>query len=130
MQHRPRGGGAELEALLRIADRAVIEALEPDNPRLLWVRGPMDWWTPEGSPDDVLDAHQARAIATYQRGLAALAQSSRSGPEPLRPTWGEAELHMSLAWSHLHRRQPDVPLAEIHGRRALELVLARRTATR
>jgi hypothetical protein len=53
---------------------------------------------------------------------------------------------MSLAWSYLHlRRDPDVAQAEIHGRRALELVpswhymrdilmpqieKARRTATR
>jgi hypothetical protein len=137
----------EMRALLtRVkAIFADAQALEPENPRLLWVRGPMEWWTPKGSPDDVLDAHQNKAIATYQRGLAGLPASSRSGPEPLRPTWGEAELHMALAWANLHRREPDVPQAEIHGRRALELVpswhymrdilmpqieAARRTATR
>jgi tetratricopeptide (TPR) repeat protein len=124
---------------------ADAQALEPGNPRLLWVRGPMEWWTPKGSAEEVLDAHQAKAMATYQRALEGFPASSRSGPEPLRPTWGEAELHMSLAWSYLHRREPDVSQAEIHGRRALELVpswhymrdilmpqieAARRTATR
>jgi len=29
---------------------------------------------------------------------------------------------MSLAWSYLRRREPDLAQAEIHGRRALELV--------
>ena len=48
--------------------------------------------------------------------------SLRSGPGPLRPTWGEPELHMSLAWSYLHRRMPDVAEAEVHGRKALQLV--------
>ena len=122
------------------------QALEPGNPRLLWVRGPMEWWTPKGSPDDTIDAHQARAMATYARGLEEIQAAPRTTPRPLQPTWGEAELHMSLAWSYLHlRRDPDVAQAEIHGRRALELVpswhymrdilmpqieKARRTATR
>jgi hypothetical protein len=101
---------------------ADAEALEPGNPRLLWVKGPMEWFTPKGSPPEMLDARQAKAIATYLRGLEGLPASSRSGPERLRPTWGEPELHMSLAWSYLHRRVPDVTQAEIHGRRALELV--------
>ncbi|HZW88950.1 MAG TPA: hypothetical protein VFF12_07720 [Myxococcaceae bacterium] len=125
---------------------AEAQALEPGNPRLLWVRGPMEWWTPKGSPDDTIDAHQAKAMATYARGLEEIQASPRAAPRPLQPTWGEAELHMSLAWSYLHlRRDPDVAQSEIHGRRALELVpswhyvrdilmpqieKARRTATR
>lgn len=108
---------ARVQALLTDA-----KALEPGNPRLLWVRGPMEWFTPKGSPDDVLDARQAKAIATYLRGLEGIPGSLRSGPGPLQPTWGEPELHMSLAWSYLHRRLPDVAEAEVHGRKALQLV--------
>ena len=137
----------ETQALIARAKTlfADARALEPENPRLLWVTGPVEWRTPKGSPEDVVDSHQAKAMATYQRGLRAFPAASRPGPEPLRPTWGEAELHMSLAWSYLHRREPDASQAEIHGRRALELVpswhymrdvlmpqieAARRTATR
>lgn len=98
------------------------QALEPANPRVLWARGPTEWWTPKGSPPDIADQRQARAIATYLRGLEGLPGSSRSGPEPLRPTWGEPELHMSLAWSYLNRRVPDLAQAELHARKALELV--------
>jgi tetratricopeptide (TPR) repeat protein len=101
---------------------AEAQSLEPANPRLLWVRGPMEWWTPKGSPQDLVDARQAKAIATYVQALEGLPGSLRSGPEPLRPTWGEPELHMSLAWSYLNRREPDVPQAELHGRKALQLV--------
>src|SRR5262245_44512013 len=137
----------EMRALLtRVkAILADAQALEPENPRLLWVRGPMEWWTPKGSPDEVLEAHQAKAIATYERGLAALSAPRRSAPESLRPTWGEAELHMSLAWATLRRREPDGCQGVFDGRGALELVpswhymrdilmpqieAARRTATR
>ena len=114
----------EMRALLsRVKELfAAAQAREPGHPRLLWVRGPMQWWAPKGSPEDVLDAHQEMAIATYRRGLEAFPRAAEPGPEPLRPIWGEAELHMSLAWSYLHRRVPDVAQAEIHGRRALELV--------
>jgi hypothetical protein len=107
----------EMRALL-----ADAQALEPENPRLLWVRGPMEWFTPKDSPQEMLDERQARSIATYQRGLGGLPASLRSGPEPLRPTWGEPELHMSLGWAYLKKREPDVAQAELHARKALALV--------
>ena len=114
----------ETRALLPRVRALLAEAqtLEPENPRLLWVRGPTEWWTPKGSPAETVDERQARAIATYLRGLAGLPASARSGPEPLRPTWGEPELHMSLAWSYLNRRVPDQAQAELHARKALALV--------
>jgi len=108
---------ARVKALL-----AEAQALEPENPRLLWVRGPMEWFTPKGSPQEMLDERQARSIATYRRGLEGLPASLRSGPEPLRPTWGEPELHMSLGWAYLKKREPDVAQAELHARKALALV--------
>jgi hypothetical protein len=82
----------------------------------------MEWFTPKGSPEDMLDAHQARSIATYQRALEGLPGTLRSGPEPLRPTWGEPELHMSLGWAYSKKRVPDLAQAELHARKALALV--------
>ena len=103
---------------------AEAESLEPENPRLLWVRGPMEWWAPPGSPPETVDARQAKAIATYSRGLEALRRARRPARDSLRPAWGEPELEMSLAWSFLNRRVPEVALAEAHARRALALVPA------
>jgi len=100
---------------------AGAESIEPENPRLLWVKGPMEWWTPPGSPPETVDARQAKAIATYTRGLEGLRPARRPEPGSLRPDWGEPELQMSLAWSHLHRRVPDLALAEAHARKALAL---------
>lgn len=101
---------------------AEAEGLEPENPRLLWVRGPTEWWTPPGSPPEKMDERQAKALATYTRGLEALRHTRRPGGGSLRPTWGEPELEMSLAWSLLNRRVPDLALAEAHARKALALV--------
>jgi hypothetical protein len=114
----------EMRAMLERVKALLAEAqaLEPENPRLLWVRGPMEWFTPKGSPDDMLDAHQARSIATYRRALEGLPGTLRSGPEPLRPTWGEPELHMSLGWAYSKKRVPDLAQAEVHARKALALV--------
>ena len=109
---------AMLNRMLGLLEQA--RTLEPENPRLLWVRGPTEFWSPKDSPPEKVDERQARAIATYQRGLEALA-SSRSGG-PLRPSWGEPELHMSLAWTYLNRRLPDLEQAELHARQALALV--------
>src|SRR5215471_10517660 len=114
----------EMRALLAQVKEHLAEAqaLEPENPRLLWVRGPMEWWTPKGSPQDVIEAHQAKSMATYLRALEGLPGSLRSGPEPLRPTWGEPELHMSLGWAFLKKHEPDIAQAELHARKALALV--------
>ena len=114
----------EMRAMLARAKGLLAEAqaLEPANPRLLWVRGPMEWFTPKDSPEEMIDARQAKSIATYHRGLEGLPGSLRSGPEPLRPTWGEPELHMSLGWAYSNRRVPNLAQAELHARRALELV--------
>ena len=70
---------------------ADAQALEPSNPRLLWVRGPVEWFTPKGSPEEMVDARQAKSIATYHRGLEGLPGSrvpvrSRSGPPGANPS--------------------------------------------
>ncbi len=104
---RPR-----FESLLREAQA------DPDNPRLLWVTGPMRWNTP---PEK--GGGQDKAIDGYERGLAVARQrKERAAPSPLEPSWGEPELLMSLAWSNLNRTVPDMDAAERNARAALSLV--------
>jgi tetratricopeptide (TPR) repeat protein len=89
----------------------------PDNPRLLWVMGPILWNTP---PDR--GGGQDKAIANYERGLEIIRKNEPGGERTLDPTWGKPELVMNLAWSHLNRTTPDLEAAERNARSALELV--------
>ena len=65
---------------------------------------------------------EKKAIATYERGLGLARQQKGLVTDPLEPTWGEAELHMNLAWSHLGRATPDLDAAESNARAALAIV--------
>jgi hypothetical protein len=96
----------------------VKEAREaaPDNPRLIWVLGPILWYTPAdrgGGLDKV--------IANYERGLE-LCSKTKTPDDSLEPSWGKPELMMSLAYSYLQKNPPDVNAAERNARSALELV--------
>jgi tetratricopeptide (TPR) repeat protein len=88
-----------------------------DNPRLLWVLGPILFTTSpaQGGGED-------KAIALYNRGLAAARQAKGSASGPLEPSWGEPELLMSLAWSNLNKSAPDLDAAEENARAALQIV--------
>lgn len=90
---------------------------EPENPRVLWIVGGNRWWTP---PEH--GGSQARALEFYRQGL----ESARAQPggtsDPLEPSWGEPELLMSLAWSHLNGDTPDLDAAESYARAALKIV--------
>lgn len=97
-------------ALLKEAESAA-----PENPRLLWVRGPIDW---NLGPNR--DAREAVALATYEKGLE-LARRQKV-TDPLEPSWGEPELLMSLAWLNLNRTPPDIKAAEGYASEALKLV--------
>ncbi len=92
-------------------------AAAPDNPRLLWVRGANEWWTP---PD--YGGSQSLALATYQRGLDLARQQKGRVTDPLEPTWGEPELLMNLAYANLHRATPDIAAAGRYAHEALALV--------
>jgi tetratricopeptide (TPR) repeat protein len=95
------------------------QAAEPDNIRMLWVRGAVQWYVgPERG------GGQAAAIATYEKGLALARQRKRPEPEadPLMPSWGEPELLMSLAWSSLNKTTPDVAAAQKYATEALAIV--------
>ena len=93
------------------------KAADPDNPRLLWVLGPNYWYAP---PER--GGGQAKAIATYEKGLE-VARDQKSPPaNPLDPTWGEPELLMNLAWSNLNKTAPDPTAAQQYADAALKLV--------
>ncbi len=103
--------GAQASPLLKEAREA-----DPDNPRLLWVLGPILWQAP---PER--GGGQEKAIATYDRGLE-LIRKQKKPSDALEPSWGEPELLMSLAWSNLNKTVPDLDAAEKNARAALELV--------
>jgi hypothetical protein len=96
-------------------------ASAPENPRLLWVYGPTQWYAPPGTSAEDVDRRQKAALATYDRALA-LTRATRTTPDALEPSWGEAELLMSLAWSSLNRTTPDPRSADTYARQALHLV--------
>ena len=90
--------------------------IAPDNPRLIWVRGPILWNTP---PER--GGGQDKAIENYQRALE-ICSKIKASDDPLEPSWGKPELMMSLAYSYLHTKPSDVNAAERYARDALEIV--------
>lgn len=97
--------------------RKEIEAVSPDNPRLLWVLGPMVWNTPAEH-----GGGQVKAIEMYEKGLETIRNNKTPPPDPLDPSWGEPELLMSLAWSNLNRTAPNLNAAQQEASFALGLV--------
>ena len=92
------------------------DEMAPDNPRLIWVRGPILWNTP---PER--GGGQNKAIENYKRGLEVCSEIKPSD-DPLEPSWGKPELMMSLAYSYLNTNPSDVNTAERYAREALEIV--------
>ncbi len=87
----------------------------PDNPRLAWVLGATQFYTPAQ-----FGGSQAKAIETYRTGLEA-AKRERVA-DVLDPSWGQPELLMNLAFSNLNRTDPDIAAADLYARQALALV--------
>ncbi len=108
---------ARLKQIIAPSSQLLREAKAeaPENPRLLWVLGPIQWNTPAER-----GGGQDRAMETYQTGLEAVRKQQAS--DPLEPTWGEPELLMSLAWSNLNRTTPDLNAAERYAQTALKMV--------
>src|SRR5580698_77297 len=92
------------------------QAEAPDNPRLLWVLGPIRWSSP---PER--GGGQDKAFDLYNRGLQLVRKQTPPG-DPLEPSWGEPELLMNLAWSNLNQTTPDLKAAEEDAQAALRLV--------
>ena len=99
-----------------LATEKEASAMAPDNPRLIWVRGPILWNSP---PER--GGGQDKAIANYERGLAICSKIQTSN-DPLEPSWGKPELLMSLAYCHLNTKPSNVNTAERYARSALECV--------
>src|SRR5437762_1353538 len=90
--------------------------MAPDNPRLIWVHGPILWNTPAER-----GGGQDKAIENYQRGLQVCSKMT-ARDDALEPSWGKPELMMSLAYSFLDANKRDVNAAERYARAALEIV--------
>lgn len=110
---------AEQQALVAKSRQFITEAkaAAPDNPRLLWVLGPIYWNIPVDR-----GGGQAKAIETYEKGLETIRSHKATTSDSLDPVWGEPELLMSLAWSNLNRATPDLKAAEQNAQAALALV--------
>ena len=92
------------------------EEMARDNPRLIWVHGPILWNSP---PER--GGGQEKAIQNYQRGLE-VCSKIKPNDDPLEPSWGKPELMMSLAYCYLNANSADVNTAERYARNALEIV--------
>lgn len=103
-----------IEQILATENEA--SAIAPDNPRLIWVRGPILWNSP---PER--GGGQDKAIQNYQRGLEVCSKIKKSD-DPLEPSWGKPELMMSLAYCYLNANSADVNAAERYARNALEII--------
>lgn len=84
----------------------------PENPRFLWIYG-ASLFSARG---------EEAAIANYEKALTFLKKDKERMKDPLDPRWGEPELYMSLAWSYLHSKKPDLDAAERWAKKALALV--------
>ncbi len=109
--------GPERTALFRRQWELLGEARKeaPKNPRLAWVLGAAEFYTPPS-----LGGGQEGAIATYEAGLES-AKKERVA-DSLDPSWGEPELLMNLAFSNLNRAHPDLDAADRYARAALAQV--------
>jgi hypothetical protein len=94
-----------------------LRASNSENPRFIWVLGPILWNIP---PER--GGGQDKAIESYLKGLEAARKSKATPSDPLEPSWGEPELLMSLAWSNLNRSAPDLNAADQYAHSALALV--------
>lgn len=113
-----RSDRARSRELFQESTALLAEALAgaPENPRLLWVQGANQFYSRESDG-------QARAITTYERGLAlARKQKSSAAADALDPRWGEPELLMNLAFANLHKSSPDLEAAKRYAESALALV--------
>ena len=93
-----------------------VRGSNPDNPRFVWVLGPILWNTPRER-----GGGQDKAIENYLKGLESARKLKGTTADPLDPSWGEPELLMNLAWSNLNRTTPDLNAAEQYAHSSLAL---------
>jgi hypothetical protein len=91
-------------------------ALEPDNPRVLWAKGSFLLFAPESQGGSV-----ARAIDVYKQMIKEADRRGVNAASPL-PDWGKPEALMSLAYAHSQQTPPDLKAAADEATAALKLV--------
>jgi len=99
-----------------LATEKEASAMVPDNPRLIWVQGPILWNSP---PER--GGGQDKAIANYERGLE-ICSKIKTSDDPLEPSWGKPEFMMTLSYCHFNTKPSDLNAAERYARSALEIV--------
>lgn len=102
---------AQMAPLIKEAKQAA-----PDHPRLIWVLGPVLFYTPPEQGGGV-----DKVIESYEKGLEVCAKT-KAPDDQLDPSWGKPELMMSLAYTYLTRTPPDLDKAERNAKAALEIV--------
>jgi len=95
---------------------AEAKAAAPDNPRLIWVMGPILFYTPPEKGGG-LD----KAIESNERGVNICSQL-KPPADKLEPSWGKPELLMTLAYEYMTKNPPELDKAEKNARAALEIV--------
>jgi len=92
------------------------KAAAPDNPRLIWVMGPILFYTPPekgGGMDKVIECSE--------RGVAICSQL-KPPADKLEPSWGKPELLMNLSYEYMTKNPQDLDEAEKNAQAALEIV--------
>ncbi|HEX8898227.1 MAG TPA: hypothetical protein VF751_05980 [Chthoniobacterales bacterium] len=92
------------------------KAAAPDNPRLLWVLGPVLFYTPPEKGGGV-----DKVIENYERGLAICSQP-KPPADNLEPSWGKPELLMSVAYAYMNKKPPELDKAKKNAQAALEII--------
>jgi hypothetical protein len=121
IRNRPAGfKDPEVQEIWGKATQLIKEAdaIDPQNPRLIWAKGPSVWHTPVekgGGPEKTIEMYQKALDSIQQHKIA-------SSTDPLEPSWGEPELLTGLAWAKVNGPAPDVDAAERYAQSALKLV--------
>jgi hypothetical protein len=108
---RARAVMREALGLLGAAQRA-----DSTNPRVAFVAAGRTFWAPVES-----GGNRQRAIADLQRAIARLPDRRDRGGHPADPAWGEAELHMLLAFFYANLQPPERERARQSANAALVL---------
>jgi len=95
---------------------AEAKAAAPDNPRLIWVCGPILFYTPVDKGGGI-----DKVIENNERGVT-ISSQLKPPADKLEPSWGKPELLMSLAYEYMTKNPPELDKAEKNARAALEIV--------
>jgi len=101
----------EIETFKQQINRAL--ELQPTNPRVLWIEA-----IPYATLPKERGGSTEKAVALYQ---AMLDNAAPLVPDSPLPDWGRAEALMSLAYTQLNQRSPDLDAAMSNAKAAIRL---------